>query len=171
MLKVSWILVVSFVGVVLDVWSTFPTFQIFFSAVALFFLTVQFGFKTATIPALFIGGALDSYFAHDFASSTLANLIVILPTALLWKKHGDCQNINLSIVPILFIILGMVSFKIMFSNLGGHSWQHYLFLLIYILESVVATSLLGILLLSWLNKCSEKLRLPKFESMPALRGN
>ncbi len=170
MLKISWILVLSFLGVILDVWSTFPTFQIFFSAIALFFLTIQFGLKTTILPALFIGGALDSYFAHEFASSTLTNLFIILPAALLWKKHGNCQHINISILPISAIVVVSLTVKIMLSNLGGQNLQHYLFLLIYMVQSVITTSILGVIMISWLNSCSERLLLPKFESNHTRRG-
>lgn len=171
MLRICWIFFILLTAYLCDIFIVTGVMQVFLSAVAVFYLTVQTDARLLIPFACLTGLALDVNFLGNSYF-----YIFLLPTAPVftakyWQRQGDCSNLLMQLLPVSFLALIFSVARIAGSGINIDGLNQILFILIYSVLSIVLTSTLGILFIATADELAEKFGFPQFSNiLTKLRG-
>lgn len=165
MIKLCWIFTVLLSTHVIDQLCATSILQLFLSSVAVFYLTIQCGWKTVVPLALFSGMLLDVSFGCSVYFYTLFLPIVPVLAASSWDRHGDCGNILLQVIPLFMLTSFAAGLRFFVVFQWGNGLSQFIYGFVYLLLSTIVSTAGGIIFIAFLDEIAGYVGIPLFTAV------
>lgn len=165
MIKLSWIFVVLLVAHVGDLFCLTPLLQLFVSAVAVFYLAIQCGWRVTVPAALILGLLMDVSFGCSTYFYTCFLPVVPLLVADFWLKHGDCGNLPMQVLPLFALSCFASGARLILIFQWGDNFSQFWYAFIYFSLSSILTAVVGTVFIAFMDELAGYVGMPLFSSV------
>ncbi|MGL4854179.1 MAG: hypothetical protein ACRC37_02880 [Lentisphaeria bacterium] len=165
MIILSWCLLLSILGAVLEPLLSYQFLQFFPILIIWFYLLLQWRWSIVW-PFIFISGFMsDVLIGHSIYFYLPFGLLFIPLVVNRWRLRGDCSIYLFNIMPLSIIgfVAAVVRWLIFLQ--GNWSFEKFLFSILYVFGSTIVCALFGCLQLYMLDSIAEKLNLPRLKDI------
>ncbi len=147
-----------------DLFCVSSVVQLFLSAVAVFYLTIQCGWRLTVPVALFAGLLLDVSFGCSGYFYTFFLPFVPVVAASYWRRHGDCGNIVMQVIPIFLLSIFSAATRLLITFQWGGGGSQWAFVFIYFLFSCVLNTAFGTVFVAVADEFAGHVGVPLFSA-------